>query len=404
MVRGLGDASVRLAFVIPRFAAGIVGGAEYHARQLAGRLIGRGHAVTVLTTCAVNHYTWDNALPAGAADVDGIPVLRYPVTVPRDVGVMRQLQLSLDSGFTLPDSLEEAWVRQTGYSEPLLEAIDGCADSLDALIFTPYLFASTVFGARVRPDKSLVQPLLHDEAYARFECVQAALRDAAGLLWISAGERALAERLMPGLPPGRLVGAGVALPAQPFDAAAERRHLGLEGIVVSYAGRREGAKNFPLVAEVVAAANLARHRQVTLVAMGEGPANLPAVARPFVRDLGRVDERTKLAVFAASTAVLNLSLFESFSYVVMEAWSVGTPVIVHAGCAVTRGHCETAGGGLWVGNVEEGVEAVLRLGDDDALRKQLGDAGRRHVAREAVWPVVIDRMEAAMIGLLPGQQ
>jgi glycosyltransferase involved in cell wall biosynthesis len=394
---------VKLAFVIPRFAAGILGGAEYHARQLAGRLIRRGHQVTVLTTCAVNHYTWENALPAGAAEVDGIPVHRYPVTVPRDQGLMRRLQVPLDSGFTLPASLEEVWVRNTGYSEPLLEAIDGRAESVDALIFTPYLFASTVFGARVRPNKSLVQPLLHDEAYARFECVQATLRGAAGLLWISAGERDLGERLIPGLPPGKLVGAGVELPLQPLDPASERRRLGLEGIVVSYAGRREGAKNFPLVAEVVAAANLVRHRPVTLVAMGDGPINLPAVARPFVRDLGRVNENTKLAVFAASTAVLNLSLFESFSYVVMEAWSVGTPVIVHAGCAVTRGHCETAGGGLWVGGVEEGVEAVLRLGDDNVLRKQLGDAGQRHVEREAVWPVVIDRMEAAMIGLLPGQ-
>jgi glycosyltransferase involved in cell wall biosynthesis len=154
------------------------------------------------------------------------------------------------------------------------------------------------------------------------------------------------------------------------------------------------------VAEVVAAANLARHRPVTLVAMGDGPVNLPAMAAPFVRDLGRVDESTKLAVFSASTAVLNLSLFESFSYVVMEAWSVGTPVIVHAGCAVTRGHCEEAGGGLWVRDVEEGVEAVLRLADDGALRRRLGEAGRRHVEGRAGWPTVVERMETAVADLL----
>jgi glycosyltransferase involved in cell wall biosynthesis len=390
---------VKLAFVIPRFATGILGGAEYHAHQLAARLIARGHEVSVLTTCAVNHYTWDNALPAGADSVDGIPVHRYPVTWPRDRDLIGRLQAPLDAGFRLPAPLEEEWVRNTGYSEPLLEAIDARADSLDALIFTPYLFASTVFGARVRPGKSLIQPLLHDEAYARFECVRETLRGAAGILWISAGERDVAGRLIPGLPPGRLVGAGADLPA-PLDAEAERRRLGLDGVAVSYAGRREGAKNFPLVAEVVAAANLARHRPVTLVAMGDGPVNLPAMAAPFVRDLGRVDESTKLAVFSASTAVLNLSHFESFSYVVMEAWSVGTPVIVHAGCAVTRGHCEEAGGGLWVRDVEEGVEAVLRLADDGALRRRLGEAGRRHVEGRAGWPTVVERMETAVADLL----
>jgi glycosyltransferase involved in cell wall biosynthesis len=125
------------------------------------------------------------------------------------------------------------------------------------------------------------------------------------------------------------------------------------------------------------------------------------VAAPFVRDLGRVDEDTKLAAFSVSAAVLNLSLFESFSYVVMEAWSVGTPVIVHAGCAVARGHCEEAGGGLWVRDVEEGVEAVVRLADDAVLRHELGEAGRRYVGGQAGWPVVIERMEAAIAELLP---
>jgi glycosyltransferase involved in cell wall biosynthesis len=395
---------VRLAFVLPRFASDVLGGAEYHARQLAGRLIGRGHQVSVLTTCATDHYTWENTLAPGPDTIDGIPVRRYPVTVPRDRSLIARLQTAIDGGFGIPAAHQEQWVRNTGHSEPLLEAIADVADHVDALVFSPYLFASTVFGARVRPERSLVQPLLHDEAYARFDCVQAALRGAAGILWISSGEREVAERLIPDLPPGRLVGAGVELPAAPPDPEPERRRLGLEGTVVSYAGRREGAKNFPMVAEAVTAANLGWGRRVTLAAMGAGPAVLPAQARPFVRDLGRVDDAVKLGVFAASTAVVNLSVVESFSYVVMEAWSVATPVIVHANCEVTRRHCRESGGGLWVGDVEEAVEAMLLLDSDPSLRARLGAAGRRHVQRHMSWDATLDRFEAAVAELLPARR
>jgi len=392
---------VKLAFVVPRFAAGVLGGAEYHVGQLAGRLRRRGHDITVLTTCAVDHYTWENALPPGPDTVDGIPVRRYPVTVARDRSLMARLQTAIDGGLTIPPAHQEEWVRNTGHSEPLLDAIAAAADRVDALVFAPYLFASTVLGGRVRPDRSLIQPLLHDEAYARFTCVQETLRSAAGLLWISSGERHVAGRLIPGLPPGRLVGAGIELPAEPVDPKGARRRHGLEGTVVSYAGRREEAKNFPLVAEAVTAANLGWRQRVTLAAMGAGPAVLPPAARPFVRDLGLVDDDDKLGVFAASTAVVNLSLAESFSYVLMEAWSVGTPVIAHAGCEVTSRHCREAGGGLWVRNVEEAVEAILRLAADHALRDRLGAAGRRHVIQHVSWDATLDRFETAVAELLP---
>ena len=129
--------AVRLAFVIPRFAPGVLGGAEYHVRQLAGRLLRRGHSVTVLTTCAVDHYTWRKELPPGEDLVDGIQVRRYPVTVARDRSLMARLQTALDAGFTIPAAHQEEWVRNTGHSAPLLDAIADTADRVDALVFTP---------------------------------------------------------------------------------------------------------------------------------------------------------------------------------------------------------------------------------------------------------------------------
>ncbi len=55
---------MKLAFVVQRYGADIAGGSEGHCRELAERLIGR-HDITILTTCAKDYVTWENALPAG---------------------------------------------------------------------------------------------------------------------------------------------------------------------------------------------------------------------------------------------------------------------------------------------------------------------------------------------------
>ncbi len=74
---------VKLAFVIQRYGLEVAGGSELHCRWLAGRLA-RRHQVEVVTTCALDYLEWKNHYPAGRAEVEGIPVTRFPVRRPRD--------------------------------------------------------------------------------------------------------------------------------------------------------------------------------------------------------------------------------------------------------------------------------------------------------------------------------
>ena len=389
---------MRLAIVVPRYGPGIVGGAETLCRDYATRLHGAGHSVEVLTTCARDHFTWRNELPAGTTVIDGVPVHRFPVTRAKDHGDVTMLHARLDAGFPLDPAGEERWVSNTGYSEPLLSAIERTAARVDAVLFAPYLFASTVFGARVAPQRSLVIPCLHDEAYARFGVVQATLRGVAGLIFNSVPERDLAARLLgEGMPPSRVVGAGFDEPAA-LDASAWRQRHGLSGDLVAYAGRREIAKNFPLLLQWMTAYDLGLSRcgPATLVAMGSGEIRAPRSARAVVRDLGFASQQEKLEGFAASVATVQLSLNESFSYVLMESWQAGTPVIVHADCAVTRSHCEESGGGLWVREPLAFAEALDRLRTDVRLRARLAAAGASYVRSRYSWDAVLARLESAV--------
>ncbi len=68
----------RLALCPTRFGAEVVGGAEIVLRTMAIGLRERGWDVDVLTTCATDHHSWANVLPAGESVEDGLRVRRFP--------------------------------------------------------------------------------------------------------------------------------------------------------------------------------------------------------------------------------------------------------------------------------------------------------------------------------------
>jgi glycosyltransferase involved in cell wall biosynthesis len=388
---------MKLAFVVPRYGTRIVGGAETLVREYATRLATAGHAIEVLTTCARDHTTWLNHFSAGEAWESGVRVRRFPVSTRRDQAAVARIQRTLDAGLCIDPASERLWVENTGASQQMFEAIDLAADRVDALIFAPYLFASTVLGAKVRPDRSIIIPCLHDEAYARFAIVKDTLRSAAGLIFNSAPERDLARRLLGDIPPHRVVGIGFDRPER-VDPDAFRRRRALAGDLVVYAGRREGGKNFPLLVEYVAlyAGALSRSGPVTLVTTGSGSVDVPESAKRLVADLGFVSADEKYEAIAASIATTLLSVNESFSYLINEGWLCGVPAIVHADCAVTCNACERSGGGLWIRSAEEFAEALDRLRIDQDLRRDLGRAGQTWVLQHNSWHAVLARLEDAV--------
>jgi glycosyltransferase involved in cell wall biosynthesis len=381
---------VNVAFVVPRYGAGIVGGAETLTRGLASHLAAAGPRVEVLTTCARDHLTWKNTLRPGAAREDGVTVHRFPVG-PRNERRFGWLQKRILMGGRLTADDELRWAQESVTSPDLDAHLVRHRADYDVVCFVPYLFGTTLGGVHLVPERAALIPCLHDEPFAYLGVVRTMIEACRGFIFNSAPEAALARKLYDiGDRPSGVVGLGFDPPRATDPAGFRRRHR-LEGPFLLYLGRKEVGKNVHLLIEYVRRYRATHRHRLTLVLAGDGPVTAPPDA-DGVRDLGYLEPADKAAAYAAATVVCQPSVNESFSIVLMEAWLAGTPVLVHAGCPVTTHHVFQADGGLAFGDFYEFAEALTRLLEDAPLRARLAAQGRRYVETEYAWPPVTARL------------
>ncbi len=112
-------------------------------------------------------------------------------------------------------------------------------------------------------------------------------------------------------------------------------------------------------------------------------SNPPKLIQKFESDsihfLGSVSEKDKFTIISNSNFLINPSSMESFSIVIMEAWSHKKPILVNAKSEVLVGHCKRSNGGLWYEDYES-FEATMNLLTTDAnLQKHLGENGNKYV-------------------------
>lgn len=384
-----------VAFVPTRYGNDVVGGSEAVMREAALGLSARGWPVEILTTCARDHYTWRNEYPKGAHQIDGITVRRFPTVQDVSHRVREPLAQRVQAGERLVFDEQLAWINSSFRVPDLYQHLLGNRDRYRAIVFSPYLFWTTVTCASIAPERTIVMPCLHDEVYAYLDVVQSALTTPAALWFLSEPEHALAHRIA-SIPEDHVVtGAGVHAPAS-YDAARFRERFGIGGRFVLYAGRRESGKGWDQLLHAFAEATARYDLPFDLVTMGAGPVLVPPSIKGRVHDLGFLDDRDRDDAFAAAEAYVQPSANESFSRTIMEAWLAGTAVVGNAASEVVAWHCERSEGGLVYRDTFELAQALLLLAERPDVASRLADAGRAYVLREYQWDAVLDRMEASL--------
>ncbi|HEY8241688.1 MAG TPA: glycosyltransferase family 4 protein [Kiritimatiellia bacterium] len=387
----------RIAFVCPRFSeGGTIGGAETLIKNLALRAASAGRSVSLLTTCAQDHFTWENSVPPGRKKFGAIEVEYFPVDATRDVATFLRVQASIDQGVPLTRDEELAWIRNSVNSAALIAHLRSA--NYDRVVAGPYLFGITYAACEADPGRTLLVPCLHDENFAYLGIMKELFASAAGFLFNTEPERDLAKRLY-GVPDAKCAVVGMGL--DPFDAdpAAFARRRGITSPYVIYSGRRETLKGTPILVEYMNAFRARTEKDVKVVFTGSGPIDAPDDLRPHVIDLGFVSEEEKHEAMAGALAFVHPSVNESLGIVLLEAWLAGTPALVHAKSNVLSWQCRRSGGGLWFRHYPEFEEELSLLLGNENLRRAMGAAGRDYVLREYAWPAVERRLLEAVDGL-----
>lgn len=390
--------NMRLAIVVQRYGVEVLGGAEDAARALAEQLTALAE-VHVITSCAKQYTSWANEYPAGTSELNGVTVHRFPVDRPRDWS-----QAHKNNGRFLQEahSLSEqmGWIQANGpYSSQMLQFMATSVPQFDRFIFMTYLYAPTFFGlplvAAQAPEKVILLPTAHDEPFLYTEAYRILCHLPHHLVYLTEAERQIVHRITGnGRVPSTVAAIGIEAPAD-VSAARFRQKYGVTGDFLLYGGRLAEAKNVPELLQFFQRYRQERpERPLKLLLMGAGELPIPTDAD--IVSLGFVSEQDKFDALQAATAVVQPSLFESLSIIILQAWLMGTAVLVHGRCEVTKQQCRSSNGGLYYNQYDEFTAVVDRLLQDKPLRHRLGQQGQQFVRAQYSWANILAQYAAIL--------
>lgn len=384
---------MKLAFVVQRYGAEIAGGSEGHCRELAERLSGR-HDITVLTTCASDYVTWENAFPPGRTVANGIPVVRFPVARPRRMKVFADLSDEVFEGGASRERQEE-WFRENGPETPeLVEYLRAHGHEFDLVVFWTFRYYQSYFGLPVVADRAVLVPTAEDDAAINLDVLPPFFDKPAGYMFLTPEEEQLvSSRAYRPLVPSMVVGSGLEPVSTDGMTRAPLDALGIPQNYLLYLGRVDRNKGCDALLENFQEYASA-HPDVALVLAG--PAKMQIPSNPRILALGYVSNEVREALLAHARALVVPSWYESLSIVLLEAWNHGIPALVNGRCKVLAGQVRRANGGLYYMFPAEFDEAADFLLNRPAERDAMGRQGLAYVDREYRWPTVLSRVETLL--------
>ncbi len=382
----------KIAFVIPWYAEKIPGGAEMETREVTKHLKAAGMDVEILTTCVREFVSdWsEDYYPEGTEIVLGVPVRRFKVRK-RDTKAFDEVNLKLMNG-TMPSKDEEkTFITEMINSPDLYDYISTHKDEYTAFVYIPYMFGTTYYGVKACPEKAVMIPCFHNEAYIYMSIFRKMYSQVAGMIFNARPELELTEKVYATENIEKIVmGIGMDIDLK-TDPEAFRKKFGIKEPFIIYAGRKDVGKNVHTLLKYFGEYKKRNPSDLRLVLIGGGEIEIPASARKYVTDLGFIDRQDKYNATGAAEFLCQPSKNESFSLVIMESWLCGRPVLVHEKCDVTKNFCRESQGGLFFDDYFEFEGCVDHFLKNKDIAAQMGENGKKYVTEHFDWNVITER-------------
>lgn len=361
--------------------------------RLSSALARRGWEIQVWTTTATRESDWGGDLSPGEVEQAGVRVRRFAVDHLRHPGTFSALSRLF---FRLPPSMrpEGWWVQAQGpQSSGLMDAL--ATEDAWPTLFAPYLYSTTIAGMAAVPPGTLtiVMPAAHEEAPFQLKVVGDTINRARGLWFATPEEQQLCDRVWP-TSRARTTEVGTTAVNPPVRVDHQRfshRHVGGHPYVL-YAGREVPGKGVELARAAIAQA-VTVQPNLRLVAVGD-PQSAPIPDQ--VVAVGRLSRHEVYEAMAGASAVVIPSVHESLSLVALEAWSVATPTLAHAGSPVLAGQTGRSGGGVLFSTVEELTSQMVASVIEATRFAAMGRVAQAWVRETCSWDAVEERLVRLM--------
>ncbi len=389
------DNKKKIAMVVQRYGLEVNGGAELECRLYAERLT-PFYDVTILTTCAVDHYTWADSYKPGEEMINGVRVMRFPVDYERKMEEFAPLHGWMMAGKHSPEE-ETKWLLSQGpVSKKLIKYITAQKDAYECFVFMTYLYHPTVAGVSIVPGKSVLIPTAHDEPPIYLSIFREVFKKPKAIFYNTLSEQIFVNTMFDNASiRSEIGGAGVDLPEN-IDASTFRQRFGINGPYIVYVGRIEEGKGCQDLFKLLDFYNKGRLKNrlppLTLVMVGKAAMKIPE--RPYVKPLGFVSENDKYAAIMESSFLVLPSHFESLSIVVLEAFRLGKPVLVNGTCEVLRDHCRISNGGFYYQTPDEFCAFTDYLLENTEVAAQMGRNGQRYQKEYYTWEHIIQKLSS----------
>lgn len=374
----------KICFVVQRYGLEVNGGAELLARQLAELMLPL-YNVEVLTTKAIDYMSWKDEYTRDTEIINDVTVRRFSVDRPRIQKEFDEINgLFLRGG--LKENQEQDWLEKQGPFVPsLIDYIREKKEDYSVFIFFTYLYYTTVMGVKEVKEKSIVLPLAHDEPFLRMKIFDSVFLQPRAFFFNTDEERALVRKKYNNYHiPFKYGGAGVEIPDNVSGNKFKQKYR-LESYII-YVGRIDEGKNCDELFEFFMKYKRLHPGEIKLVLLGKAVINIPK--REDIISLGFVSEEDKFNGIAGAEFLVLPSKFESLSIVVLEAFSLGIPVLVNGKCQVLKGHCVKSKGGFYYKEFPGFESRMLQLLNSKKLRAEMGERGKKYVEENFRWDLI----------------
>lgn len=402
-----------IAFVVVRYGLNINGGAEYHCRMLAERLT-NDYNVEVLTTCVDNYRTGENLEFKEKEIINKVIVRRFK-TNPTHPELENFYKKKAKPAYKLRRFLYkchflaiasyffpiwhfkekeelEALGSQVFHSPALFNFIKENKDNYKAIIPITIDYSHVYYTTLYAPEKTIVIPTMHYHKTAFRSTLTQVFTKAAYIAFNTTAEQKLARKIFGmHMAPHSIVSVGIELSA-PSDWAVTQEKYNLPDEYMLYVGRVDQGKLNNVYTYFLNYKKVYPNSDLKFVLVGKqysDPFNHPDIIYTNF-----VEEQEKISIIQHAKIVINPSLYESLSLILLEAMALKKAMLVNGNCNVLKEHCHKSNNAaLYYANEKSFIDKLHMLDSSTNLRLEMGEKGYSYVNSNYDWNIIMNKLK-----------